>query len=117
MKWLFLVFIFLSACGVKGRIPKEHRYLSIVTVRPGSTPVEIENFITKPIEMDLANIAGIKSIHSYSIKDSSIVVIELEARVDCYEVRHQVVDQMELTVKNLPADIAWEPVVIAAKLK
>ncbi|MCX8000882.1 MAG: efflux RND transporter permease subunit, partial [Leptospiraceae bacterium] len=45
--------------------------VSIVTLYPGASPLEVEKLITKPIEDSLKSVDGIKEIRSGSIENRS----------------------------------------------
>ncbi|MEO0870156.1 MAG: efflux RND transporter permease subunit, partial [Cyanobacteria bacterium J06642_11] len=54
----------------------ESPLVSVVSMAPGSSPEEIETYITKPIEQRLSILDGVRFIRSSSQKDNSIVTIQ-----------------------------------------
>ena len=54
----------------------ESPLVSVVSMAPGSSPEEIETYITKPIEQRLSVLDGVRFIRSSSQKDNSIVTIQ-----------------------------------------
>ncbi len=54
----------------------ESPLVSVVTMVPGSSPEEIETYISKPIEQRLSVLDGVRFIRSSSQKDNSIVTIQ-----------------------------------------
>ena len=57
-------------------------YFMVSTVHPGTSPADMENLITRPIEKHLKGIDGIKHINSNSIQDFSSIFIEFELTAD-----------------------------------
>ena len=57
-------------------------YFMITTLNPGTSPTDIENLITRPIEKELKGINGIKHINSQSLQDVSLIVVEFEVNAD-----------------------------------
>jgi multidrug efflux pump subunit AcrB len=51
------------------------------TVYPGTSPQDIENLVTRPIEKNLKSINGVKEIRSNSIQDMSSIIIEFQTDV------------------------------------
>src|SRR6266849_757564 len=45
----------------------------ISTVYPGTSPANMENLVTKPIEKQVKSIAGVKKITSNSYQDYSVI--------------------------------------------
>ncbi|MGG6295696.1 efflux RND transporter permease subunit [Leptolyngbya sp. AN02str] len=54
----------------------ESPLVSIVTMAPGSSPTEVETYITKPIEQRLTVLDGVRFIRSSSQQDMSLVTIQ-----------------------------------------
>lgn len=54
----------------------ESPLVSIVTMAPGSSPAEVEAYISKPIEQRLSVLDGVRFIRSSSQQDSSLVTIQ-----------------------------------------
>ena len=54
----------------------ESPLVSIVTMAPGSSPAEVETYISKPIEQRLSVLDGVRFIRSSSQQDSSLVTIQ-----------------------------------------
>ncbi|MEJ5273703.1 MAG: efflux RND transporter permease subunit, partial [Spirochaetota bacterium] len=60
----------------------EEKVLSIITEYYGMEPLIIEEIITKPIEIALKDITGIKNIYSYSSRGKSKILVYLEKNED-----------------------------------
>ncbi len=54
----------------------ESPLVSVVTMAPGSSPAEVETYISKPIEQRLSVLDGVRFIRSSSQQDSSLVTIQ-----------------------------------------
>jgi len=57
-------------------------YFMVSTIHPGTSPADMENLITRPIEKQLKGIDGVKHINSNSIQDFSSIFIEFELTAD-----------------------------------
>ncbi len=55
--------------------------LTVTTIYPGASPLEVETNVTKPIEDALATLEGISTIRSTSQENSSFVVLELKQSI------------------------------------
>lgn len=113
-----LVFI-VSIAGViiYGRLPKE-QFPDIVipqfvvsTIYPGTSPEDIENLITKPIEKKLKAVSGIKKIKSQSISDLSIITVEFNTNVKVPVAKQKVQDAVDKSKSELPNDMDNDPMV------
>ena len=54
----------------------ESPLVSIVTMAPGSSPTEVETYISKPIEQRMTVLNGVRFIRSSSQQDMSLVTIQ-----------------------------------------
>lgn len=50
--------------------------VAIVTMAPGSSPTEVETYISKPIEQRMAVLDGVRFVRSSSQQDSSLVTVQ-----------------------------------------
>ncbi len=78
----------------------------------GNSAEEIENLITRPLEKQLENIAGIKDVTSNSIQDFSVIVAQFEADQDNEVVIRKVKDAVEKAKMDLPDDLKEDPSVL-----
>lgn len=83
----------------------------INTVYPGSSPSDIENLITRPIEKRLKGIAGVEKINSYSQQDVSTIVVEFSVSEDPKECKDRVKDAVDKARADLPRDLPQEPTI------
>ncbi|MBD3385058.1 MMPL family transporter [candidate division KSB1 bacterium] len=84
-------------------------YFMITTIHPGTSPVDVENLISRPIEKELKGINGIKHINSQSLQDVSLIVVEFEVNVNETKAYLDVKKAMDDSRTELPTDLYQEP--------
>jgi multidrug efflux pump subunit AcrB len=71
--WQFAIYGFITY----STIPKEQipeiviPYIMVSTVYPGTSPTDMENFVTRPLEKNMKSIEDVKEITSSSVQDFS----------------------------------------------
>lgn len=117
---VYLLTIFITIMGMLSyqSIPKE-QYPDIViptmyvsTVYPGTSPKDIENLVTKPLEKQIKAIAGVKKLTSNSIQDFSNVIVEFNTDVDVPTAKQKVKDAVDKAKRDLPKDLPGDPSVV-----
>lgn len=108
---LFVGLIAMSRLGIDMFPDVEFPYVVVQTVYVGSSPEEIENLISKPIEDQVSSIAGLKHLSSRNMDSVSLVIAEFNLDVDPKYAEQQVKDKVDLIRRDLPEDIE-EPLVI-----
>ncbi len=93
-------------------IPK----LIVSTVYPGTSPQDMENLVTRPLEKNLKSINGVKKIESNSLQDVSSIIVEFQTDVDQADAKQKVKDAVDKTKKDLPSDLPSDPNVIEIDL-
>ena len=80
----------------------EFPVILVTTVYPGASPAEIESQVTKKIEDEIATIANVKDLTSYSQENVSLVIVEfeLETSVDLDAI--DVKDKVDAILFELP---------------
>ncbi|MER2997207.1 efflux RND transporter permease subunit [Pontibacter populi] len=81
----------------------------VSTVYAGTSPSDMENLVTRPIEKEIKAISGVKKITSNSIQDFSMVVVEFNTDVDVAVAKQQVKDAVDKARTDLPQDLTQEP--------
>jgi multidrug efflux pump subunit AcrB len=82
----------------------------VQTFYPGTSPTDIENLVTKPLEKGLKSINGVKKITSSSVQDFSSIAIEFRTGVKVADAKQKVKDEVDKAKKDLPmADIKQGP--------
>jgi multidrug efflux pump len=117
---IYVITLIITIAGILAynKMPKE-RFPEIViptiyvnTIYPGTSPSDIENLITKPIEKQIKAIAGVKKLTSSSIQDFSMVIVEFDTDVDVPTAKQKVKDAVDKAEGDLPNDMTFEPNVI-----
>jgi multidrug efflux pump len=67
------------------------------TIYPGTSPEDMENLITRPLEKNIKSISGVKGITSKSIQDFSIISVEFNTGIEISEAKQKVKDQVDKT--------------------
>lgn len=78
------------------------------TLYPGSSPSDIENLITRPLEKNLKSVKDVKKITSKSIQDFSLISVEFQPGIEISEAKQRVKDARDKTKKDLPSDLPNE---------
>ncbi len=86
-------------------------YIFIQTVYPGNSPVDIENFITRPIEKELKGMQGVKKVSSASYQDVSVIIVEFNTDVDVKVALQDTKDRVDKANTDLPDDLDSDPLV------
>lgn len=116
---IYVITVIITLIGLLSYInlPKEQfpevKFPQIIvqTVYPGTSPENMENLVSKPIEKQLKNITGIKKVTSNSFQDFSIVIAEFNTDVKVPKAKQDVKDAVDKAKsdpnglpKNLPND-------------
>lgn len=79
------------------------------TIYPGTSPSDIENLVTRPIEKQIKAVSGVKKISSNSIQDFSMITVEFNTDVDVADAKQKVKDAVDKARTDLPTDLDQEP--------
>jgi multidrug efflux pump len=120
--FILTAIITLAGFSVYNSIPKE-QFPEIViptvyvsTVYPGTSPADMENLVTKPIEKEIKGISGIKKLSSNSLQDFSNIIVEFDTEVDVAIAKQKVKDAVDKARSELPNDLPQEPTVLEIDL-
>ena len=116
-KTVYIFTILITIFGIMQYIiiPKEKfpeivfPYFMITTIHPGTSPGDVENLITRPIEKELKGINGIKHINSQSLQDVSLIIAEFEVTTDEIQAYLDVKKAVDDSRAELPNDLFQEP--------
>ena len=104
----FVAMIALAWISI-GRMPRrfapyvESPMVGVVTMMPGLSSQEMEMYISKPIEEQLINVKGIRSIRSTSQDGFSIVTLEFPYGTDMQRAQTDIQSLMNVVQSTLPA--------------
>ena len=109
---IYIFVILLTLFGIMQYLstPKEQfpeitfPYFLITTIQPGTSPMDIENLITRPIEKELKGINGIKHINSQSLQDVSLIIVEFDVNADETQAYLDVKKAVDESRAELPTD-------------
>ena len=116
---IYVLTIIITLIGLFSymNLPKEQfpevKFPQIIvqTIYPGTSPENMENLVSKPIEKQLKNITGIKKVTSNSFQDFSVVIAEFNTDVKVEKAKRDVKDAVDKAKsdqnglpKNLPND-------------
>ncbi|MCE2894127.1 MAG: CusA/CzcA family heavy metal efflux RND transporter [Flammeovirgaceae bacterium] len=76
--------------------------VDVITNSPSLAALEIERFITAPLEMSLSNIPGLLEMRSVSKFGLSVVKLVFDDDTDVYWARQQVFERLELVKAEIP---------------
>lgn len=82
------------------------------TVYPGTSPNDMKNLISRPLEKNIKSINGVKKINSNSIQDFSAIVVEFNTGIDVADAKQKVKDAVDKTKSELPSDLKTDPMVM-----
>jgi multidrug efflux pump subunit AcrB len=90
----------------------------VTTVYPGTSPEDMENLVTRPLEKNMKSINGVKKITSRSIQDFSMISVEFNTGIEISEAKQKVKDAVDKTKSNrsLPDDLKNDPNVMEIEL-
>lgn len=114
---IYIFTVLLTIFGIMQYIttPKEKfpevvfPYFMVTTIHPGTSPSDVENLITRPIEKELKGVSGIKHIQSQSLQDVSLIVVEFEVHSDQTQAYLDVKQAVDDARAELPNDLFQEP--------
>ncbi len=117
---IFVMTIIITLAGIMSynSLPKE-KFPDIIiptiyvsTVNFGTSPKDMENLITKPLEKQIKAISGVKKLTSNSIQDFSNVIVEFNTDVSVPLAKQKVKDAVDKARTDLPQTLTREPNVI-----
>jgi multidrug efflux pump subunit AcrB len=114
---IYVLAVFISVLGLMNyfAIPKEQfpqvviPYIVVNTAYPGTSPEDIENLVTRPIENELKSISDVKNITSNSVPDFSSIIVEFDPDLSIETAKQRVRDAVDKAKSELPTDLPNEP--------
>ena len=84
-------------------------YIVVSTPYPGTSPEDIENLVTRPIEKQLKSISNVKNITSNSVPDFSSIIVEFDPDLSIETAKQRVRDAVDKAKTDLPTDLPSDP--------
>lgn len=113
--YIFTILLIIFGFMQYNTTPKEKMpeivfpYFMISTIHPGTSPADMENLVTRPLEKQLTGIDGIKEISSNSIQDFSSIFIEFEISAEETQAYLDVKQAVDDARGDLPDDLYSDP--------
>jgi cobalt-zinc-cadmium resistance protein CzcA len=87
-----------------GAVPDiTNNQVQVITTSGNLSTQEIEQFITAPVEMEMANLPGVKEIRSISKFGISVVTVVLDDNLGTYLPRQLIAEKIKSASENIPA--------------
>jgi multidrug efflux pump subunit AcrB len=81
----------------------------ISTMKSGTSPSDMQDLITQPIEKQLKSVTGVKRITSTSRQDFSLISVEFNVDENIPEAKQRVKDAVDKAKRELPKDLLDDP--------
>ena len=86
-----------------GAVPDiTNNQVQVITTSGNLSTQEIEQFITAPVEMEMANLPGVKEIRSISKFGISVVTVVLDDKLGTYLPRQLIAEKIKTATANIP---------------
>jgi len=86
-----------------GAVPDiTNNQVQVITTSGNLSTQEIEQFITAPVEMEMANLPGVKEIRSISKFGISVVTVVLDDKLGTYLPRQLIAEKIKTASENIP---------------
>ncbi len=77
----------------------------ILTQSPALAAEEMEQYITAPLELQMANLQGVEEIRSTSRQGLSVITLVFDESISMYLARQMVAEQIKTAEENIPAEM------------
>jgi len=86
-----------------GAVPDiTNNQVQVITVSTSLSTQDVEQFITYPVELEMANLPGVKEIRSISKFGLSVVTIVFEENIGTYLPRQLIAEKIKTAAANIP---------------
>lgn len=113
--YILTVIITLLGISMYNSLPKEQfpeiklPQIIVQTYYPGTSPENMENLVSKPVEKEVKNLTGVKKVTSNSFQDFSIVIVEFNTDVKVDKAKQDVKDAVDKARPDMPQNLPNEP--------
>lgn len=115
--YIFTIIITLLGLNTFQTLPKEQfpdivvPTISVTTIYFGTSPKDMENLVTRPIEKQIKGLTGakIKKVNSISQQDFSLITVEFETDVKIDIAKEKVKNAGDKAKTDLPNDLTQQP--------
>lgn len=113
--YILTIIITLAGLMMYNALPKEQfpeikmPQIIVQTFYPGTSPENMENIVTKPIEKQVKGLSGVKKVTSNSFQDFSVVIVEFNTDVEVEKAKRDVKDAVDKARTDLPQNLPNEP--------
>ena len=112
---VLLIIIFVIGLSSYNQLPRESNpdievpLIFVSTFYEGTSPEDIENLITRPIERKLKSLTDVKQMTSSSAEGASNIQIEFVPEVDIDNAIQKVREKVNESKQDLPSDLEDDP--------
>ncbi|ALI98553.1 efflux RND transporter permease subunit [Rufibacter tibetensis] len=114
---IYIITLIISLAGILAynRLQKENfpdiviPTMIVTTVYPGTSPSDMENLVTRPIEKQIKSLSGVKRVTSTSMQDFAMINVEFNTDVDVEVGKQRVKDAVDKAQTDLPTDLPQAP--------
>ena len=114
---IYIITVLITLAGLMTylNLPKEQfpdikiPQIIVQTLYPGTSPENMENLVTKPIEKQVKNLTGVKKVTSNSFQDYSVVIVEFNTDVKVDKAKQDVKDAVDKAKQDLPKTLPYQP--------
>ncbi|MBC3540933.1 efflux RND transporter permease subunit [Rufibacter sediminis] len=114
---IYFIVLILTLAGILAynRLQKENfpdiviPTMIVTTVYPGTSPSDMENLVTRPIEKQIKSLNGVKRVTSTSMQDFAMINVEFNTDVEVEVGKQRVKDAVDKAQTDLPTDLDQAP--------
>ena len=113
--YIMTVIISLAGIFAYNKLQKENfpdiviPTILVASVYPGTSPSDMENLVTRPIEKEIKSQSGVKKVTSSSNQDFSLITVEFNTDIDVADAKQKVKDAVDKAKPDLPTDMPTAP--------
>ncbi|MFC6997117.1 efflux RND transporter permease subunit [Rufibacter roseus] len=114
---IYIITLIISIAGILAynKLQKENfpdiviPTMVVTTIHPGTSPSDMENLVTRPIEKEIKSLNGVKRVKSTSMQDFSLITVEFNTDVEVEVAKQRVKDAVDKAEPELPTDLDQAP--------